>query len=186
MKCPAEDCSIKLRSDNTTGYCYKHRHLSPVYKESRREYLREWDRSEKGKAKARRHKSTEAYKQSQRKYARERLKTEAGREVSRNAGRNRYARKRAAITGPLPKDLTGYLGNLYGWTCQRCDCGLTRETLTVDHVVPLAVFPMHVLFNFQPLCGPCNSQKRCSLNHLDDRELSLIAILKGGGANVPA
>jgi 5-methylcytosine-specific restriction endonuclease McrA len=43
-----------------------------------------------------------------------------------------------------------------GGRCLRCG---SRSSLTVDHVVPLALGGPNTIANVQPLCAACNSEK---------------------------
>jgi len=46
-----------------------------------------------------------------------------------------------------------------GWRCQICGKELTRETATVDHIVPCKYGGTNEIDNLQPLCMKCNCKK---------------------------
>jgi 5-methylcytosine-specific restriction endonuclease McrA len=46
-----------------------------------------------------------------------------------------------------------------GWRCQICGKELTRETATVDHIVPCKYGGTNEIDNLQPLCMKCNVKK---------------------------
>lgn len=45
------------------------------------------------------------------------------------------------------------------WTCQHCRKKLRRGEAVGDHIIPLSVGGPHMYWNFQCLCGSCNSAK---------------------------
>lgn len=47
----------------------------------------------------------------------------------------------------------------YGWHCFYCRKELNRETLTVDHRIPLSKGGLSIASNMVPCCGRCNSSK---------------------------
>lgn len=46
-----------------------------------------------------------------------------------------------------------------GWHCQICGRGLTRDTATVDHIIPCKLGGTNEIDNLQPLCMKCNNKK---------------------------
>lgn len=46
-----------------------------------------------------------------------------------------------------------------GWHCQVCGKELTKDTVTIDHIVPVSKGGTNDSANLQPLCRPCNTRK---------------------------
>ena len=46
-----------------------------------------------------------------------------------------------------------------GWHCRICGKKLTKETVTIDHVVPVCRGGTNSIENLQPLCKHCNCKK---------------------------
>jgi hypothetical protein len=65
-------------------------------------------------------------------------------------GFNGSAQRRAATARAVKK---------YGSWCHYCTIYLEEETITIDHVIPLAVGGPHEDHNFRPCCKPCNHAK---------------------------
>jgi 5-methylcytosine-specific restriction endonuclease McrA len=47
----------------------------------------------------------------------------------------------------------------FGWHCQICGKELTKDTVTIDHIVPISKGGTNAIENLQPLCERCNSKK---------------------------
>lgn len=45
------------------------------------------------------------------------------------------------------------------WHCQICGKVLTKDNVTVDHIIPISSSGTNAVENLQPLCGSCNSRK---------------------------
>ena len=52
------------------------------------------------------------------------------------------------------------LATLFAGSCSACG---TRESLTIDHLIPIVRGGRHSIGNLQLLCGSCNSSKRAQL-----------------------
>lgn len=82
----------------------------------------------------------------------------------------RVERQRKA--GPLDRDAFYAKCDALGWRCQICGRKLTRDTVTIDHIVPLARHGRNNIENLQPLCRSCNSRKGTrSMKNLPERSL---------------
>jgi hypothetical protein len=54
-----------------------------------------------------------------------------------------------------------------GWHCRICGRELTKETVTIDHVIPVSKGGTNAIENLQPLCRSCNSRKgACSMEEM--------------------
>lgn len=131
-----------------------------VNKEQRAKYLREYREANKEQIAEHKREYYEANKERIIERNLEYTQTPKGKEVSKRREHKRRARKRSAVTGPLPADITTYLLSLYGADCQQCHCKLTLQATHIDHVIPLAQGGMHTLWNLQPLCSSCNLSKQ--------------------------
>jgi 5-methylcytosine-specific restriction endonuclease McrA len=81
--------------------------------------------------------------------------------------RNRRAKKRA--NGGIVKAAEWLaLKAKYNYTCLRCGRREPDITLTLDHVLPLAMGGKHEIGNAQPLCYSCNASKQAK--HIDYRK----------------
>ena len=76
-------------------------------------------------------------------------------EQKRSDSRNRRAAKRAA-GGTIKACEWRELCNMYGNVCLCCG---EAKSLTLDHVLPIAVGGTNTIHNAQPLCAMCNSVK---------------------------
>jgi 5-methylcytosine-specific restriction endonuclease McrA len=72
------------------------------------------------------------------------------------AGQQRRRARIAAVGGSYTPVEWDRLCALYGHCCVRCEA---TGALTVDHVVPLSRGGRNDVWNLQPLCRSCNSQK---------------------------
>jgi len=45
------------------------------------------------------------------------------------------------------------------WHCQICDTVLTKQIVTVDHIIPVSKGGTNAIENLQPLCFHCNASK---------------------------
>lgn len=45
------------------------------------------------------------------------------------------------------------------WHCQICGKVLTKETVTIDHIIPVSKGGTNDIENLQPMCRSCNSRK---------------------------
>jgi 5-methylcytosine-specific restriction endonuclease McrA len=52
---------------------------------------------------------------------------------------------------------------LTNFKCFYCDCGLTKKTRTIDHIIPLSKGGRHCVDNLVPCCKHCNSSKHNKL-----------------------
>lgn len=84
--------------------------------------------------------------------------TEKGRLVRKASNAKRRHQRRGL--GPI--DMKGFYAKCADlqWHCQLCGKELTRETVTIDHIIPVSKGGTNVLENLQPLCFHCNSVKR--------------------------
>lgn len=65
---------------------------------------------------------------------------------------------RAGLVGPPPDEAEYWLiCQAFGGRCVAC--GVGRDDLIMDHVIPLAWGGSNALTNLQPLCPPCNLRK---------------------------
>jgi 5-methylcytosine-specific restriction endonuclease McrA len=76
-------------------------------------------------------------------------------ERSNEATRRYRANKRAAFTIPFTEEQLASKLSYWGRCCWMCGANAT----SVDHVKPLSKSGSHILANFRPACGPCNSAK---------------------------
>jgi len=76
-------------------------------------------------------------------------------EVANERTRKYRASKRAAFTVPFSAEALAQKLAYWGNSCWMCGTDATA----VDHVKPLIKQGAHVLANFRPACGPCNSSK---------------------------
>lgn len=109
---------------------------------------------------------------------------ERNREAVREQGRLKESRRRAAIReaeGEMPNGSWTALLEFYGQQCMNPDCKTPDESLTLDHVVAIALGGMHDLSNAQVLCNPCNSgkQARHTTDYRDIKRGHLVGIMFG-------
>jgi 5-methylcytosine-specific restriction endonuclease McrA len=72
---------------------------------------------------------------------------------------NRARKHRGRTTGKL-NILAFYMGCAeLGWHCQMCGKELTKETVTIDHILPVSKGGTNTIENLQPLCRSCNGKK---------------------------
>lgn len=67
-------------------------------------------------------------------------------------------KRRASMTGRLPRGTVQKLGRLQRWRCAACSVDI-RKTYHLDHVQPLAGGGEHNPGNLQLLCPTCNVRK---------------------------
>lgn len=71
----------------------------------------------------------------------------------------RRARKKGN-GGKVSAEEWQWLKEFYDYSCLRCGRREPEITLTLDHVLPLALGGKNIIGNAQPLCGSCNSSKK--------------------------
>jgi 5-methylcytosine-specific restriction endonuclease McrA len=62
---------------------------------------------------------------------------------------------------PIPEPVRRYVLERDRHQCQSCG---TTQTLTIDHIIPLAKGGSNDVSNLQTLCRSCNAQKRDRLD----------------------
>jgi 5-methylcytosine-specific restriction endonuclease McrA len=79
---------------------------------------------------------------------------------------NKRARRKARL-GDAKLTKTEWIAVMteWDWRCAYCGNRLTRNTRSVDHVVPLECGGPHSRWNLVPACRNCNSSKHDSLPH---------------------
>jgi 5-methylcytosine-specific restriction endonuclease McrA len=99
----------------------------------------------------------ETHREERHVYTKKYLHTPHGKEIMRLSNQKRAHQRRAA--GKL--DIKAFYAKCAGlnWYCQICDKELSKETATVDHIVPVSQGGTNVIENLQPLCRSCNSRK---------------------------
>lgn len=74
-----------------------------------------------------------------------------------------YSRKRDKrlkdADGSYTLDEWNNLIEKYEYKCLRCGTSLSRDELTVDHIIPISKQGTNYISNIQPLCQSCNSWK---------------------------
>lgn len=80
------------------------------------------------------------------------------RQTRKQAKANRTARKFAASGRHTKAEFLALCERL-GWACSYCGCGLTEETATRDHIVPLSRGGSNSIENIAPACDTCNKRK---------------------------
>lgn len=80
-------------------------------------------------------------------------KTVVGKEVRHRANQARRC------GGRINRELFLAKCDMMDWKCQLCGETLTRETVTVDHIIPVSKGGHSEIENLQPLCFLCNSRK---------------------------
>ena len=139
-----------------------------LQRERRRRYKEQRDRiaaREKASRIRRRDQDPEAFR-AQRRVKKKRYKiahpepTPACREMFRRAKRARRARKRGAITKPIPPNFLALAIAAFGG-CAYCGCALdgSGKTTDLDHFVPLSRGGAHAPYNLVPACKRCNTRK---------------------------
>jgi 5-methylcytosine-specific restriction endonuclease McrA len=78
-------------------------------------------------------------------------------EASRNC--SRICRQQRRALGKM--DINGFYAKCYslGWHCRVCGKELTKDTVTIDHIVPVSRGGTNDIENLQPMCHSCNSRK---------------------------
>ena len=54
--------------------------------------------------------------------------------------------------------------------CHWCDCKLTKETATIEHIVPLAKGGLNNMNNYALACEKCNRERGCNMPELKKGE----------------
>lgn len=90
-------------------------------------------------------------------YMQKRQRTPEGKLVWQRAKLKRYHEFRAG--GKL--DVEDFLAKCtrLNWHCQMCDKELTRDTVRIDHIIPVCMGGKNDIENLQPLCQKCNGKK---------------------------
>jgi 5-methylcytosine-specific restriction endonuclease McrA len=125
------------------------------YENGGRDYQQDWaERNrDKTRAAARRHYARNADSEKARNMEWRRKNPEAWRRISNASEERRRAQKaNAGIFDIVPKDFR----RLYSQPCAAC--GAT-EGQTMDHIIPLSRGGRHSIGNLQTLCGSCNYSK---------------------------
>jgi len=147
------------------------------YRERNRQVLRERDRARRaalGREEMRRRWRRWGRSQSERGYHaayrarnRKRISMYQSEWRANNSGRltetQRRRYKRMIESTRVDKVSRTDLIQAHGSGCYLCDDPLSRATLTMDHVIPLARGGEHTLNNLRPCCGRCNSRKGARL-----------------------
>ena len=60
-----------------------------------------------------------------------------------------------------------------GGRCKYCGCTLSRDTATLDHVVPKCLGGSGLQTNLVVACKPCNAKKGCKPPHVWYAELMM-------------
>lgn len=90
---------------------------------------------------------------------------------SRCNGYNRRA-QRYGVRSRFKPVVALRLLNASGWRCLYCNCHLSLENATFDHIIPMSRRGKNVASNLVPACCQCNESKNDVqlLNWLDDRK----------------
>lgn len=162
-----------VRLANQKAYAIEH-HDEVVayfkeYNQKRSNYRKAWEMAHPGRfvdyyarntGKMRQRAKTwhETHKEADREYAIRYATTPAAKLCRKRCNARTKAIRRAL--GPI--DMKGFAAKCADlqWVCQLCGKILTPETVTVDHIVPVAKGGTNALENLQPLCQHCNSVKR--------------------------
>lgn len=172
MTCP--ECGAPLRSANRNGFCRRHRHLSPVYRETLRKAARACDlrHPDRHREAARRYRERHPERQRESTYQwREknpdampalmrRLRKEHP-EVYRAIGKRGHARRRArklAAVGVFSRLDLRAKGDYQGWRCYWCGIDI-RHSWVIDHKIPLSRGGSNWPANLALACHSCNCKK---------------------------
>jgi 5-methylcytosine-specific restriction endonuclease McrA len=84
--------------------------------------------------------------------------TPVGMEVDRRSARKHSHEVRTS--GKL--DVAAFYAKCaeFGWHCRICGRELTKDTVTIDHIIPVSMGGTNAIENLQPLCRSCNCRKR--------------------------
>lgn len=164
-----------LHACNKSGYCMRHRHLSPRCKEYTRTWRAEnpercklytdtWRSANPEKVKSRqlayRQENADrrkAYRDSRREHNRVYQSKYAA--ANPQAGVLKFHKRRALKAGnggSFSQAEWSELLSQHNAQCAACGCG---GRMTVDHIVPLSKGGRHSKENIQPLCSTCNKSK---------------------------
>ncbi|CAA9284461.1 HNH endonuclease family protein [uncultured Coleofasciculus sp.] len=66
----------------------------------------------------------------------------------------------------IPPEVRKYVFGRDKYQCQSCGQSNLETSLTVDHIIPLALGGQNDISNLQTLCFSCNQRKK---HHLDPR-----------------
>jgi 5-methylcytosine-specific restriction endonuclease McrA len=167
--CPS--CAPVMRKE----YCHKYEHdyhLIHIEKERERSrlYYRAHIEERKKQGKEYRIAHREEIRFRNRAYMHKREHTPEGKLVWQKAKLKRYHELRAG--GKL--DVDGFLLKCaqLDWCCQLCGDKLTRDTVRIDHIVPVCGGGTNDASNLQPLCQECNGKKGGRLMEDVVREVS--------------
>ena len=133
-----------------------------TYLEVNREAIKAWRRKNHAKNRDKDNAKCRAYNDSHRDKINERMK-KCRHEFYATPEGKAYAKKCWHERRALGKmDMDAFYGKCaeLGWHCQICEKELTRETTTIDHVIPVNKGGTNDIENLQPLCISCNCKKR--------------------------
>lgn len=92
-----------------------------------------------------------------RQYFRDYWRSPRGKQIAKKHNTIRGNNRRAAGRFDLPEFYAKC--ETMEWHCQLCGKVLTKNTVTVDHIIPISNGGTNAIENLQPLCGSCNSRK---------------------------
>ena len=149
VRCSRE-CTRKHDSERTNRYNKAHRVERTLY---RQEYERRLKSRKRKAIRDAGYRQTEQYRKRQARY----VATEEAKAFHRRTQAERRARKKGAtLTSDIPTVV-----DLLAYQSGKCaNCGKKpRESVHVDHIMPLALGGKHESANLQALCQSCNQRK---------------------------
>jgi 5-methylcytosine-specific restriction endonuclease McrA len=138
------------------GYQYQCKTCNKIYRQSdeRKRSNKKYDQSDKGKQTKKRYHQSQKGKRTKKRF----LRTDKGKLSHQRNETIRRTRKTKAGGSYIAIEWFN-LCKFYGFHCLKCNKEFPFEQLTLDHIKPVSKGGSSFIWNIQPLCGKCNSNK---------------------------